>query len=158
MQLKNIDKSKIKVVSASGVSKVANILTSVYTSLVPLVLNDSPYKSKVVVLVDKPYELSDPVYEKIEKALVDPAQQLFKLKSTSLEDYLHEDLYKKAGRDKDEIIKEINKEKDHEKKFLLKTKNAQAIADALTADDLKYIPEIVDAVEKARTISLESVK
>src|SRR5260370_12793057 len=105
MQLKNIDKSKIKVVSASGVSKVANILTSVYTSLVPLVLNDSPYKSKVVVLVDKPYELSDPVYEKIEKALVDPAQQLFKLKSTSLEDYLHEDLYKKAGRDKDTIIK-----------------------------------------------------
>jgi len=144
MQLKDIDKSKIKVVSASGVSKVANILSSVYNSLIPLVLKDSPYKSKVVVLVDRPYELSDPIYEKIERALADPNQQLFKLTATTLENYLHEDLYTKCGLDKTDTIKEIDKETDYEKKFQLKTKNALTIAAALTVDDLKYIPEIVD--------------
>lgn len=154
MQLKDIDKSRIKVVSASGVSKVANILSSVYTSLVPLVLKDSPYKSRVVVIVDRPYELSDPAYEKIGKALVDPTQQLFKLTATTLEDYLHEDLYAKSGLDKTDTIKEIRKETDYEKKFQLKTKNARTIAVSLTEDDLKYIPEIVEAVEKAYTISL----
>jgi predicted ATP-dependent endonuclease of OLD family len=154
MQIKNIDKSMIKVVSASGVSKVANILSSVYTSLVPLVLKDSPYKSKVVVLVDRPYKSTDPAYEKIEKALIDPDQQLFKLTATTLEDYLHEDLYVKSGLDKIDALKEIEKETDYEKIFQLKTKNARTIAAALTEDDLKYIPEIVSAVEKAHTISL----
>ncbi len=154
MQLKGVDKSKIKVVSASGVSKVANILSSVYTSLVPLVLKDSPYKSKVVVLLDRPYKSTDPAYEKIGKALVDPSQQLFKLTATTLEDYLHEDLYAKSGLDKTDTLKEIEKERDYEKKFQLKTKNVRAIAAALTEDDLKYIPEIVSAVEKAHTISL----
>jgi predicted ATP-dependent endonuclease of OLD family len=61
MQLKDIDKSKIKVVSASGVSKVTNILSSVYTSLIPVVLKDSPYKNKVIVLVDRQYQSADPV-------------------------------------------------------------------------------------------------
>src|SRR6266496_1393744 len=146
--------SKKKVVSASGVSKVANILSSVYNSLVPLVLKDSPYKSKVVVLVDRLHEPSDPIYEKIERALVDPNQKLFKLTAITLENYLHEDLYAKCGLDKTDTIKEIDKETDYEKKFQLKTKNALTIAAALTVDDLKYIPEIVDAVEKALTISL----
>jgi len=136
------------------VSKVANILSSVYTSLVPLVLKDSPYKSKVVVLLDRPYKSTDTAYEKIGKALVDPSQQLFKLTATTLEDYLHEDLYAKSGLDKTDTLKEIEKERDYEKKFQLKTKNVRAIAAALTEDDLKYIPEIVSAVEKAHTISL----
>ncbi len=117
-------------------------------------MKDSPYKSKVVVLVDRPYKSTDPAYEKIEKALVDPSQQLFKLTATNLEDYLHEDLYAKSGLDKTDTIKEIEKEKDYEKKFQLKTKNVRTIAAALTEDDLKYMPEIVSAVEKALTISL----
>jgi hypothetical protein len=138
MQLKNIDKSKLKVVSASGVSKVTNILSSVYTSLVPLVLKDSPYKNKVVVLVDRPYESTDPAYEKIVKALVDPSQQLFTLSAPTLEDYLHEDLYIKSGLDKADVIKEIEKEKDYEKKFKLKTTNARTIADALTESERAF--------------------
>lgn len=154
MQLKQIDKSRLKVVAASGVSKVTNILSSVYTSLVPLVLKDSPYKNKVVVLVDRPYESIDPAYEKIAKALVDPSQQLFTLPATTLEDYLHEDLYAKRGIEKADIIKEIEKEKDYEKKFKLKTINARAVAEVLTVDDLHYLPEMVNTIEKALTISL----
>src|SRR5438270_4275555 len=54
MELKGIDKTKIKVVSASGINNVENILNAVYNSVLPFVVADSPYKDKVVALIDKP--------------------------------------------------------------------------------------------------------
>jgi hypothetical protein len=151
MELKGIDMSKIKVVSASGVDKVPNILSAVYTSLLPLVIKKSPYKDRVVVLIDKPYEASNTTYTKIKNSLTNADQQLFELDSPSLEAYLHEDLYQKCGLDKDEVIREIEREKEYEKKFLLKTANARAIASALTRDDVPYLGIIVNAVKKANT-------
>jgi len=150
MELKGIDTSKIKVVSASGVDKVSNILSAVYISLLPLVIKKSPYKDRVIVLIDKPYDPSNTTYTKIKNALSCPNQQLFELDSTSLETYLHEDLYKKYGCDKDEVIREIEREKEYEKKFLLKTENARAIANVLTKDDLQYLEIMVNAVDKAK--------
>jgi AAA domain, putative AbiEii toxin, Type IV TA system len=148
MELKEIDKTRIKVASASGVDKIPNILTAIYTNLLPLVIGNSPYKDTVVVLIDKPYdEQANPSYAKIKAAVSD--EQLLELTSTSLESYLPETLYIRSGRDKAEIIREIEKEKDYQKRFQLKTENARAIAGFLTRDDFPDIQIIVDAVNRA---------
>src|SRR5260370_27494388 len=54
MELKGIDKTKIKVVSASGIDNVENILNAVYNSVLPFVVSDSPYKDRIVALIDRP--------------------------------------------------------------------------------------------------------
>ncbi len=150
MELKEVDRSKIKVASASGVDKVPNILSAIYTNLLPLILGSSPYKDIVVVLIDKPYDKqTNSTYTKIKESV--SLEQLFELTETSLETYLPEDLYIRSSRSKAEVIKEIEKEKDYQKKFQLKTENARAIAAVMTLDDFPSIQIIVDAVD--RTLS-----
>src|SRR5438876_857351 len=69
MELKGIDKTKIKVVSASGIDNVENILNAVYNSVLPFVVSDSPYKDRIVALIDKPNTQGQQTYEKLQRAL-----------------------------------------------------------------------------------------
>src|SRR5258708_9403614 len=147
MELKGTDKTKIKVVSASGIANVENILNAVYNSVLPFVVSDSPYKDRIVALIDQPNTQGQQTYEKLQTVLKD---RLFELSAPSLEEFFPEELYTRCGRVKADELREIAKAKDHLEKKRLKTALATAIADTLTRDDLPTFKEFADAMEKAK--------
>ena len=147
MELKRINKTKIKVVSASGIDNVENILNAVYNSVLPFVVSDSPYKDRIVALIDQPNTQGQQTYEKLQKVLKD---RLFELSAPSLEEFFPEELYTRCGRVKADEIREIEKAKDHLEKKRLKTALATAIADTLTIDGLPTFKVFADAIDKAK--------
>lgn len=147
MELKGIDKTKIKVVSASGINNVENILNAVYNSVLPFVVSDSPYKERIVALIDKPNKQGQLTYEKLQKVLSD---RLFELSESSLEEFFPEELYIRCGRVKTDELREIGKAKDHLEKKRLKTELATTIAKTLTRDDLPTFKVFADAIDRAK--------
>lgn len=147
MALKGIGSDRVKVLSATGITNVANMLSAVQKTLIPLIVNDSPYASRVVALVDKPNRSPDATYERLQRDLGD---RLFTLTETSLEEYLPDYLYIKCGRDKAADRAELERLKgDYEQLRALKTQIAEAIAGVLVKDDLATIPVFAEAVDKA---------
>lgn len=145
--LKGISTTRVKVISASGVDNVPNMLNAVCNSLTPLVVNDSPYNSRVVSLVDKPHQTSDYHYKQLEKVLKD---RLFTLDQHSLEEYLPDYLYENCNRNKQADIEEVKKVKDDREKLnALKTQISNAIAGILTPEDIENLQIIADAIDKA---------
>jgi AAA domain, putative AbiEii toxin, Type IV TA system len=145
--LKGISTTRVKVISASGVDNVPNMLVAVCNTLTPLVVNDSPYNSRVVALVDKPRKTSDEHYKQLKKVLKD---RLFTLDQHLLEEYLPEYLYDKCGRTKQVTLEElIGVKADYDRLSALKTEISNAIAGILTAEDIENIPLISDAIDKA---------
>ena len=147
MELKGIDKSKIKVVSASGIDNVENILNAVYNSVLPFVVSDSPYRNRIVALIDKPNTQGQQTYERLQNLLDD---RLFVLPEPSLEEFYPEELYERCGKVKADELREIAKIKDHLEKKRLKTDLATAIANTLTGDDLATFGIFVAAIDKAK--------
>lgn len=147
MELKGIDRTKIKVVSASGIDNVENILNAVYNSVLPFVVSDSPYKNRIVALIDKPNKQGQQAYEKLHTVLSD---RLFELSKSSLEEFFPEELYIRCGRVKAEELREIAKAKDHLEKKRLKTDLAKTIANTLTRDDLPTFKIFADALDRAK--------
>ena len=90
--LMDIGTTRVKVISASSIDNVPNMLHAVCNSLTPLVVNDSPYNGRIVALIDKPRQPSDYHYNQLKKVLED---RLFILDQYSLEEYLPEYLYEK---------------------------------------------------------------
>ncbi len=145
--LKSISTTRVKVISASGVDNVPNILNAVSNTLTPLVLNDSPYSNRVVSLVDKPQQTTDYHYKELKKVLKD---RLITLDQHSLEEYIPDYLYENCKRDKQVDIKALKEAKDDHKRLqMLKTQISNAIASILTLEDMENIQLIVDAVDKA---------
>ena len=145
--LKGISTTRVKVISAAGVDNVTNMLYAVCNSLTPLVVNDSPYATRVVALVDKPRKLSDASYKELKRVLKD---RLFTLDQHSLEAYLPDFLYEKCRRNKQADIEELKRLKDnYEQLSALKTQISNAIANVLTVDDIQHIPSIAEAIDKA---------
>lgn len=148
-RLDNVPKPKVKVLAAGGVTKVNVTLTSILNSLKPLVTSDSPYAKRVVALVDQ----ADPS----EKTQLDGLQEILGdrlviLPDGSIEEYLPDDLYARAGRNKTADLAEIQKLRragDHKGLGDLKRQLSNGIADILTIDDLERLPVLRDAVSKA---------
>lgn len=147
MELKGIDKTKIKVVSASGIDNVENILNAVYNSVLPFVVSDSPSKDRIVALIDKPNTQGQQTYEKLQRALAD---RLFELPAPTLEEFFPDELYTRCGRIKADELREIARVKDHLEKKRLKTALAAAIARTLTRDDLVTFKVFADAIDMAK--------
>lgn len=147
MELKGIDKTKIKVVSASGIDNVENILNAVYNSVLPFVVSDSPYKDRIVALIDEPNKQGQQTYEKLQRVLAD---RLFVLSAPSLEEFYPDEIYTRCGRIKADELREIDKAKDHLEKKRLKTALATAIASTLNRDDLATFKVFADAMDMAK--------
>ncbi len=147
MTLKGLSSARIKVLAATGVENVGNILHAVSNNITPFVVNDSPYNSRVVALIDKPRKTSDYHYKQLKKVLKD---RLFLLDQYSLEEYLPEFLYEKCNRNKQADIEALKKAKDDpEQLSALKTQISNAIAGILTGEDITHIQIIADAIDKA---------
>jgi len=147
MELKGIDKTKIKVVSASGIDNVENFINAVYNSVLPFVVSDSPYKDRIVALIDKPNTQGQQTYEKLQRALAD---RLFELSAPSLEEFFPDELYSRCGKVKADELREIARARDHLEKKRLKSALATAIASTLTSDDLATFKVFADAIDKAK--------
>src|SRR5581483_3499387 len=91
----------IKVLAARGVDAVRDAVEAVLRASLPMVVNDSPYATRVVALIDKPYDAENKNYKKLENAM---RGNLYVLDAPSLEEYLPDQLYATAGRSKDDDL------------------------------------------------------
>jgi predicted ATP-dependent endonuclease of OLD family len=145
-ELLNINKNRIKVLSASGIDNIKNTYRSVVNSLKPLVINGSPYAKKIVALVDAT-DKSSSNYIEIKKTL---NSRLYTLPNDSLEEYLSEEFYELAGRNKDEDLAKIAQLKsDHLQLGQFKKEISNAIAPILTEANISSLQVMIDALKKA---------
>lgn len=147
LQLKGVDKYKIKVVSAVGLEKIKDTIGAIEKTLLPLVLNDSPYSRKVVALIDK-QNLENRTKVKDLKSIL--KTRLFELSEPTIEEYIPESFYAKAGRDKQSDIEEIKRLKsNYDKLKKLKKEISEEICTNLVLEDLEDIPIIKNLILKA---------
>lgn len=147
LDLKKIDKAKIKVVSASGVEKIGNKIDALFEALLPLIINESPYKSRVVVLIDQKNINNS---EKVEELSKELGNRLFELNAPSIEEYLSEALYSKAGRNRQSDLDRIEELKNNYNELAnLKKEISTKISSVLEESDLSELPIIIQAIEKA---------
>lgn len=137
----------VKVLSAQGVDAVGDAVTSVVRAVVPLIVNDSPYAGRVVALIDAPRQ---PESESVKKLKHDLTDRLFILNRPTIEEYMPEELYARAGRSKDADVQELYRLKDDYKAASeFKRVVSTSLANVLTEEDLFEISTITDAARKA---------
>jgi ABC-type cobalamin transport system ATPase subunit len=132
----------IKVLSAGGVDSIRKTIAAVERALVPLVMNDSPYAKTAVALID---HVEGGRVSELRRVLGD---RLYMLDEPSLEEYLPEDFYVRAGMDKVTMLSEIQAVSG-QRRSESKRQVATAISGILSAADLDRIPLIQKAVTHA---------
>lgn len=158
--LLDVPTNKVKIIAARGLDNISNSLTAIENTLIPLKIDYSPYSNKVVAILDKPLTESSQIrVDSIKRAL---AGRCTILPNATLEDYLPDALYTKAGRDKsadlnalENIKKETNisKQARYVKQNELKNNIATSIADSIQVEDLLLIPELVNSLKLAAQLA-----
>jgi predicted ATP-dependent endonuclease of OLD family len=154
--LLRIPTGRVKIISAQGIDNVSDAYKSIKNTLVPLLADHSPYSKRVVVLLDRPSSDASRSVDEIQNAL---KERCIVLDEPSLEEYVPEDLFDMAGRNKAFDLDNL-KEKTTEHKYAkkdetlkalreLKKEISSALATALRHEDLDKIPKIRDAVKLA---------
>jgi energy-coupling factor transporter ATP-binding protein EcfA2 len=134
---------QLKVVSASGVTQVGQTVASITHVLTPLVMRDSPYAKRVVALIDDRATNRDELRRVLRK-------RLFELGAASLEEYLPDELYRRVGLEKGDVLERVRLARgDYNAESAIKTDVSDAIAAVLTRDDLNAISVVRDAVQLA---------
>jgi len=112
-------------------------------TLIPVTTGDSPYARTVVALVDVLEDSGrlDPL-----RRLLD--DRLYVLDKPSLEDYLPDALYERAGESKPKVLAEIRRG-TYLDKAAVKKRVSDAIARDLRTEDFPAIPIIVEAARRA---------
>lgn len=147
LDIKGIDKKKIKVVSATGVANIKNTKKAIEETLKPVIITKSPYKDRVVCLIDKRNSSNSEIVKKLKKTLKD---RLIELKTESIEDYIPPALYKKVGRGKKQDSIELNRLKTNfDESAKIKKQISTEISKVINKKDLKTLPELDDLVEKS---------
>jgi ABC-type multidrug transport system ATPase subunit len=149
LRLLGVPQTRVKVLSSGGVTNVEGTLNGVLNSLKPLVLRDSPYAKRVVALIDKSTDKEGEQAAKL-KALL--PGRFFELDRPALEEYLPSSLFDQAQRQQAGDLEQIARLRaagSHTELGDFKRTVSNAIAGALTVDDLQLIPKIREAVEMA---------
>jgi energy-coupling factor transporter ATP-binding protein EcfA2 len=138
----------IKVLAARGVDAVRDAVESVYRASVPLVVNDSPYAGRVVALIDKPHDPDSPNLLKLQNDLKD---RLYVLDQPSIEEYMPLAIYERANRSREDDLAELERLRRSNRlgRDELKRAISSELAAALSEEDLKAIPIVVDAARRA---------
>ena len=138
---------RVKVFSARGIAQVPKAVT-VADLVLPLLMT-GPYAKSVVALVDQPDTKAH--RGAVDKLAAQLQDRLFKLQVASLEEYLPEALYVKAGRDKANCRSALAVAKKQGEASLAdyKTVLATEIAAVLAKSDLALIPTIRDAAQRS---------
>jgi hypothetical protein len=137
----------VKVLSAQGVDEVRGRVLSVVRALVPLVVNDSPYADRVVALIDAPAEREAANVERLQRDL---GERLFILPRSSIEEYVPETVYIRAGRSKEDDAAALRAASGHlASERRLKREISDALAAALVSEDLAALETITEAARRA---------
>jgi hypothetical protein len=153
LQLLGHPPGSVKVLAAQGIGRAQRMIQGVIDSLTPFVVHDSPYAGTVVALVDAPREQD---VEKVGSIREQLGERLYVLPQSSLEEYLPDELYSKAGRDKDQDLEQIarlREQGDAAAVHRFKRTVSEQIASVLTEEDLPSIGEIRDAVAAAADLA-----
>ena len=150
-ELLQIPAGRVKVLAAGGIARVGRRLSAVEDSLTPLVVNDSPYKGRVVAMIDSPNANETKIVDGIRGTLGD---RLVVLGSTTIEEQLPVELYIAAGRDKTADLAEIEdcrQQGDRTRSEVLKASISRSLSSAMTTEHIE-LPELellVAAVKRA---------
>lgn len=145
LELEGARAGQVKVLSATGIDGVEDTITAIWRSLVPLWTSDSPYAKRVVALVDKPRN-----NDQMTRLRTNLKDRLFVLGHPTLEDYLPERLYAKAGEDKTTVLDELRRAQGNQGLTAsIKARVSNSAAASIDASDLDSIPVIRDAVRMA---------
>lgn len=146
----------VKVISARGIDNAADTYKAINNTLVPLVADKSPYSQRVVVLVDQPNRGS---VEKLKKLQDQLKERCFALDKPSIEEYVPEEIYKEAGRERardltkiEQLIRKVDYGGRAEVKrelWELKREISSSLARALKKEHLDQIPLIKNAAQLA---------
>jgi ABC-type cobalamin transport system ATPase subunit len=142
LTLHGVPPGRVKVLAAGGVDSVRQTAAAVERALVPLTVNDSPYATRVVAMVDavEPGRLGE-----LRRVL---GERLIVLDAASLEEYIPDGFYSRVGLDKVTVLAQLQAAARRDQSAL-KAEVAVAMAAVLTSEDLPAIPLIVKAVTKA---------
>jgi hypothetical protein len=143
LSLLDVRKGRVKVIAAGGVHKIDRAIEAITTALRPLVLQDSPYSESVVALTDKPRQESDL------DGLRRLGDRLFVLDAPSLEEYLPDAIYRRAGHVKSEVLQQLNRLQSYSDRRDYKADIAKQVSAVLERQDLESIPTITEAVRSA---------
>jgi energy-coupling factor transporter ATP-binding protein EcfA2 len=136
----------VKVYSGQGIDNVHKAVAAIDT-IQPLLHADGPYARSVVALIDRPRKGQQTRADVLRSQM---GPRLFELTELSIEEYLPESLYRKAGLDKAKALAEIAARRgDYEALAAYKTGVAKAVSAKLVARDLRNIAIIRDAARKA---------
>lgn len=150
-ELVNENDVDLRILSCSGISNVTPTFAAMRHTFLPIFEGQSPYSDTTVALIDKLRE-GDSEHQKIHETLQDllgsDDDRLYILDKEGLEEYLPEELYKKAGLEKSEQVQKIA-DATYIEKAAIKKEISSKIAKILESSDLRSIPVIVDAVKSA---------
>lgn len=104
LELLGTSPSAVKVISARGIDNTADTYKAIRNTLTPLIAGKSPYSKRVVVLVDQPNSGSVDKLNQLQDTLKDRCLVLDK---PSIEEYVPEEIYGEAGRNRELDLKQI---------------------------------------------------
>lgn len=149
LRLCDVPPGRVKVLAAGGVGNIHRTIESVSRALVPLLVNDSPYARSVVALVDQRNQETERAVAELGRNL---GPRLFELDEPSLEEYLPEVIYGRAGFDRaDELsrLADLKKQGSYLEVAKKKGELAAGLAGVLDADDLDAVSVLRDAARAA---------
>lgn len=143
---------EIRILSCTGLSNVAPTAAAIRHTFLPIFEGLSPYSKTTIALIDK-LRTGDKEHKKIheilEKTFKDTEGRLFILNEDSLEKYLPEELYKKAGMVKTDEVEKVNTATTDTEKDAIKKVISNKIAAIVSEEDLELLPHFLNAVESA---------
>jgi hypothetical protein len=140
---------QVKVLSSGGVNN-GERLHAVENNLKNLIDAYSPYKERVCALINAPHDNNETSVNGIEPVL---GNRCFVLPEDSMEKYIPQGIYAKAGLNRDEVLADFESLKSQPRKRDSKKREVSVkLAQAISTDDLRELDVIVKALESAKAL------
>jgi predicted ATPase len=140
---------QVKVLSSGGVNN-GERLHAVENNLKNLIDAYSPYKERVCALINAPHDNNETSVNEIEPVL---GNRCFVLPEDSMEKYIPQGIYAKAGLNRDEVLADFESLKSQPRKRDSKKREVSVkLAQAISTDDLRELDVIVKALESAKAL------
>lgn len=131
----SIPPGRIKVVAAGGMARATRVSEGIRATLTPLVTAASPYRDRVACLIDEPTAQDGPFRKELDDAL---GERLFVLPAPSIEEFLPEALFERAGRIKaDDLATILRIKPDKAALLTFKAELSISLAEVLALDDVE---------------------
>ena len=142
---------QVKVLSSGVVDNAERLVHPVENNLKSLIAAYSPYKERVCALITAPNDSNKTRVTEIEPLL---GNRCFVLPEDSMEKYIPNGIYAKAGLNRDEVLADFESLKSQPKMRNSKKREVSVkLAQAISTDDLRELDVIVRALESAKALT-----